>query len=885
MDDSVGPGRLLEDGTWQRFVEPDFTPPLHLPEDGWPATPSNIDGPIDETVIGSANEESWAVLMGAVQRPEESEDMATVHPPGAFAGVYEADATRGMHASLETSGDEDTMAGVAVNSGRADKRSFEMLRHNAAGATGSRSAFPLRRMIARGGYGEVWEAVQVSLGRHVAVKHLRPDVLQQARMASPSLVDQLEKAFENEALTAAMLEHPNIVPVYDLNTDSEGNARLAMKLVRGETWQVMIQKDFDSEVSVGAFLAKHVPILLSISQAVAFAHSRGVVHRDLKPSQVMVGEFGEVLLMDWGIAAIFDSEVASRTVAGFLPDQILSAMTGPAGTPAYMAPEQTLKNQSGVGPWTDIYLLGGILYHLLCGRAPHGATTGKEAFKQACKGTIEAPSMVMRGSREIPTFLESLALQCLSIQPSSRPRSVKQVIRHLEEYLSGASLRREAEEIRAEILQRLPKLRGDYEELARLDGMAIKARALAPDHRHIIDTHEMLLDRYVQEALRHGDVRLARQQALRLENPAERERLIGLVSQQEERNLGVRRQHRAALLAVAGMTLTLLTLGATATYERLETERERAAAEFVRISDQGIEAVRRQFTAKVQALETIAAFVRVHPSVTQQEFHGFVASLESSLGRRSTLVLAEQVDEAQRSDFERVLRAEGALAPVIRERRLGRFDIQAPPRSHYLVGRFAHPENRLEELVGLDLLSYQPLRNALTRTIQTGQVSVTPQMNFPDLLIPRVGFIVTVAQPTQNQTDAQTPQPKAQIVMGLWNLQEELQEILSSVRSLVQVRVLDITHGSELGPVLLAEASNGDFPQDPKDLSVYRSPLLLGNVRWQVELISPRLISDREVLAGVLKEVLWPVLAVLLVVVAVLLSRLRLRRLIFFSQE
>src|SRR5690606_21487394 len=104
-----------------------------------------------------------------------------------------------------------------------------------------------------------------------------------------------DRQFQQEAVITANLEHPNIVPVYDLGVDSDGRPLLAMKLVRGTPWDLLIDADF-KELVTDEYLAKHLPILLSMCQAVAFAHSRRIIHRDLKPSQVMVGEFGEVLL-------------------------------------------------------------------------------------------------------------------------------------------------------------------------------------------------------------------------------------------------------------------------------------------------------------------------------------------------------------------------------------------------------------------------------------------------------------------------------------------------------------------------------------------------------------------------------------------------------------
>jgi serine/threonine protein kinase len=161
------------------------------------------------------------------------------------------------------------------------------------------AAFRLIRRIGRGGMGEVWEAVQVSLNRAVAVKR----VVTHGK-ASDSTAART-RDFMMEALVSARLEHPNIVPVHDLGRDEAGAPLLAMKLVKGASWETRIREEFET-LPPEQFLSRHIPTLIAVAQAVAFAHTRGVVHRDIKPSQVMLGDYGEVLLMDWGLAVVLD---------------------------------------------------------------------------------------------------------------------------------------------------------------------------------------------------------------------------------------------------------------------------------------------------------------------------------------------------------------------------------------------------------------------------------------------------------------------------------------------------------------------------------------------------------------------------------------------------
>lgn len=306
-------------------------------------------------------------------------------------------------------------------------------------------AYRFHGRIGQGGIGEVWESVQVCLGRVVAVKRPRQDLSVQE--ADPRVSrDFISRTFRQEAFITANLEHPNIVPFHDLQEDENGTPLLAMKLVRGRPWDELLREDFQS-IEEGEFYGKHLPILISVTQAVAFAHARGVVHRDLKPSQVMVGEFGEVLLMDWGLALVHDrAPFDDFTEVLPMPLEFSTTMTAsnPAGTVAYMAPEQTEKSARNIGPWTDVYLLGGILYELLTGRPPHHGTSGQMAFFQAAEGVVDAPESAAPPGRELPVDLVRTAMKALSRQRSERQQDAKAFLGELQDYLSGANRRRQS---------------------------------------------------------------------------------------------------------------------------------------------------------------------------------------------------------------------------------------------------------------------------------------------------------------------------------------------------------------------------------------------------------------------------------------------------------
>ncbi|MDX2176668.1 MAG: serine/threonine-protein kinase [Candidatus Sumerlaeia bacterium] len=411
------------------------------------------------------------------------------------------------------------------------------------------TSFFLRRVVGEGGFGEIWESHQASLGRTVAIKRLHQDRLSRAS-GDPAELRSLEETFHQEALATANLEHPNIVPVYDLGRDERGRPALAMKLVRGAPWDRILRDDFGS-MPVADFLSKHIPVLMDVSQAVAFAHSRGVVHRDLKPSQVMTGEFGEVLLMDWGIAMVYDEMLAASEAPALretLPDR--KRAPNPSGTPAYMAPEQTTQSAERIGPWTDVFQLGGILYFLLTGTSPYRARSANDAFKLA-RAAMIVPPRERIPQREVPSDLAALAMHALEGDRALRLQSASEFHDRLKDHLTGASRRRESHAILNEVRARLESSLPDYRDHGELLALLGNARTLWPENPDLQPLRDRALLRYANAALEHGDLMLARVQAERLSAGAERERLLAELTRLESRK---RQQERELSEAFAQAT-------------------------------------------------------------------------------------------------------------------------------------------------------------------------------------------------------------------------------------------------------------------------------------------------------------------------------------------
>ena len=562
-------------------------------------------------------------------------------PSGTFRGARPGAAGDATMSALPTDGTLPTWSLAAGTDGPAAQPTA---------AAGVAPSYRLLKPIARGGMGDVWEAVQTSLGRVVAVKQMR------ARpAATPGSTDEDDSrrrllAFRQEALVAARLEHPNIVPVHDQGLDDQGEPLLAMKRVHGEPWNDLIRRDF-GVLAPEEFLARHLPILVDMVQAVVFAHSQGVVHRDLKPSQVMVGSFGEVLLMDWGLALyVGEPKGVDDAVRRELP--IRRTSSSPSGTPAFMAPEQTLATPDGIMEQTDVYLIGGTLYMLLTGEPPHAGRNSVEAFKRATEGRVPDPRERAPG-RTHPPELAALCMACLQPVPADRPDTAAVVLDALNDYLTGAGRRREATAIADAVEARLAESPADYREIARLLADLQRAAALFPESTRLAPLRDRLLARHAQLALERGDLHLARLQLESMSDEAEAARGLTEADRLEARR---RRQHaqRRAALAAAIVLLLVVAIGGAAFSTSLRRERDaaqeaRASAEQQRDEANGqrlrAEEAEDVAAGRLAEIEQKAAALRASRSDAQSLATFMLTDLRSRLASLDRLDLLDAVAE------------------------------------------------------------------------------------------------------------------------------------------------------------------------------------------------------------------------------------------------
>jgi len=305
---------------------------------------------------------------------------------------------------------------------------------------GDRSArLQLFGEIARGGMGAVLKGRDCDLGRDLAVK-----ILLESHRDKPEMI----RRFIEEAQIAGQLQHPGIVPIYELGAFGDRRPYFAMKLVKGKTLAEILA----TRKSPGDGLPRFLSIFESVCQTMAYAHARGVIHRDLKPSNVMVGSFGEVQVMDWGLAKVLPRGGAVEDASAGRPkDQgtvIATARTGPdsdhsqagsiMGTPPYMAPEQARGEVDQVDERADVFALGSIFCELLTGEPPFTGRSSGEIQRKAARGELaDAISRLEQNSPGHDPELIALARTCLASEPDDRPRNAGEVAERVSHYFVG----------------------------------------------------------------------------------------------------------------------------------------------------------------------------------------------------------------------------------------------------------------------------------------------------------------------------------------------------------------------------------------------------------------------------------------------------------------
>ncbi len=308
----------------------------------------------------------------------------------------------------------------------AGRQAYDVLQRLAQGHS-THSNLEYSETLGQGGMGVVRLATQLAIGREVAVKSLRDDRRE----------DEAALALLREAWITGGLEHPNVVPVYSLALDKDGRPIIVLKRIEGVAWEELIDDADDVRERFGDedLLEWNLKILLQVIDAIRFAHSRGIIHRDLKPENVMIGEFGEVYVLDWGIALSLRDDGSGR-----LP--LAKDATEMAGTPVYMAPEMLGGDKVPLSERTDIYLLGAVLCEVLTGEPPHEGETAMEVIASVARSEPDIPD-------HVPAELARICRRAMDADPDGRFERVEQLRLALHGFLQHRDSLRLAEEAEA----------------------------------------------------------------------------------------------------------------------------------------------------------------------------------------------------------------------------------------------------------------------------------------------------------------------------------------------------------------------------------------------------------------------------------------------------
>lgn len=285
------------------------------------------------------------------------------------------------------------------------------------------------KTIARGGKSVIQSCKDLHLGRVVCCKRLRPEF--QGNSAE-------ERRLLREARVTAALQHPNSIPAYEVTRDSRGHVFFTMKLVHGYTLRELLAAEYRERYD----LRQLVDVVVQVAHALEYAHGHRVIHRDVKPENILVGPYGEVLLMDWGLAKVWTRDGrAEATIQSdeHDPSAPVSSLTGAGrleGTIGYMSPEQVRRDPE-IDYRTDIYSLGVLLYEILARRTPF---TG-ERVDQILDGILEEAPRPPSDWRDtgVPPALETLALRCIEKAPDARVQTCLELVRSLQGDWGGVS--------------------------------------------------------------------------------------------------------------------------------------------------------------------------------------------------------------------------------------------------------------------------------------------------------------------------------------------------------------------------------------------------------------------------------------------------------------
>ncbi|MBI1913292.1 MAG: SUMF1/EgtB/PvdO family nonheme iron enzyme [Planctomycetes bacterium] len=367
----------------------------------------------------------------------------------------------------------------------------------------------IERPHAKGGLGEVFVARDQELNRKVALKQI-----QEQHAAQP----ESRARFLLEAEVTGQLEHPGIVPVYGLGSYADGRPFYAMRFVKGDSLKDAIAVFHQAEQAGQSASARSLGLrgllgrFVDVCNAIAYAHSRGVLHRDLKPGNIMLGKYGETLVVDWGLAKVVGQADVEATEGALARsgDSALTQTGKALGTPAYMSPEQAAGRLDQLGPHSDVCSLGATLYCLLTGQAPFAEADVGAVLRKVQQGDFRPPRQV---NRLVPAALEAVCLKAMALRPQDRYAATKDLADDVERWLADEPVSAYREPLRLRLARwrrRHPALVTGTAALVftALVGLGVGSLLLSSEQARTLQEQQGKLDEQQKRALAQVDALL-----------------------------------------------------------------------------------------------------------------------------------------------------------------------------------------------------------------------------------------------------------------------------------------------------------------------------------------------------------------------------------------
>ncbi len=412
-------------------------------EGGLPVSRSR-PGPVTDAVDASGAGGEGAGAVGGGAGGDVPADALAAGEPSELSGAVGG---RGEDGSSGDEGaTEERGAGERVVASGEEERVEEAVGRVIGVAPSRPDRYRVQAALGRGGAGTVTEVHDLLLDRPVALKMARTDLTFSSQKQADTWLERTEAALTYEARLTARLEDPRIVPVHDLGHTADGRVFFTMKRVRGVSLSEILERmAAGDEALLGEYsLNRRLTLFVQMCLGMAFAHDHGVIHRDLKPGNIMVGEYGTIQIIDWGLARFLDPGPDTPRLPEAIRERDQRVIQG---TPGYMAPEQALGDHDAVDHRTDIYALGAILYELLTFRSPIETTRGAESLRtrlyQLALGRFPPPSEAVPGLF-VPPELDAICMKALAADRDDRFQDARSLAREVEGYLEGTRLKEEA---------------------------------------------------------------------------------------------------------------------------------------------------------------------------------------------------------------------------------------------------------------------------------------------------------------------------------------------------------------------------------------------------------------------------------------------------------